>query len=235
MSYVLHYAPDNASLIVRLALEELGVPYVTRLVDRAARAQESAEYRQVNPAGLIPALETPDGTLFETAAILLWLADRHGRLAPAPEDAGRGDVLKWLVFVSNTVHTGLRMTFYPEKYVGPDPQAQAALLATLRGAGGTDMTLPRALALLDGVIGGRDPDAPPDALAIYVAVLLRWCALYPHGDTGWFRLAAYPALNALAERVETRPSAQKAALAEGLGPTPLSNPRPAQPPEGSAL
>ena len=39
--YVLHYAPDNASLAVRLALEELGVPYRTALVDRAARAQEA--------------------------------------------------------------------------------------------------------------------------------------------------------------------------------------------------
>ncbi|EBA05526.1 glutathione S-transferase family protein [Sagittula stellata] len=235
MSYVLHHAPDNASLIVRLALEELGVPYETRLVDRATRAQESAAYRRVNPAGLIPALETSDGVLFETAAILLWLADRHGRLAPAPCDAGRGDVLKWLVFVSNTVHTGLRMTFYPEKYVGPDPQAQAALLSTLRGPGETAMTLPRALALLDGFVATRDPDRAPDVLDLYVTVLLRWCALYPQGDTGWFRLGALPALEAMAQRLETRPSLRKAALAEGLGPTPFSNPRPAQPPEGSAL
>ena len=40
--YVLHYAPDNASLIVRLALEEMGLPYRTVLVDRARREQDGA-------------------------------------------------------------------------------------------------------------------------------------------------------------------------------------------------
>ena len=78
--YVLHYAPDNASLIVRLALEELGVPYRTTLVDRATRQQDSAAFRALNPAGLIPVLETPDGPLSETGAILLWLVERHGAL-----------------------------------------------------------------------------------------------------------------------------------------------------------
>src|SRR5680860_279820 len=42
MTLILHYAPDNASLIVRLALEELELPYETRLVDRSVRAQDGA-------------------------------------------------------------------------------------------------------------------------------------------------------------------------------------------------
>ena len=56
-SLTLHYAPDNASLIVRLALEEAGLPYRTVLVDRAANAQRSPAYMALNPAGRIP----PDG------------------------------------------------------------------------------------------------------------------------------------------------------------------------------
>ena len=44
MTYRLHYAPDNASLIIRLVLEELGVPYATALIDRAARGQKAPEY-----------------------------------------------------------------------------------------------------------------------------------------------------------------------------------------------
>ena len=107
MTYVLHFAPDNASLIVRLALDHAGLPYQTRLVDRAARAQETAAYRALNPNGLIPTLETPHGVLFETGAILLWLADTHGGLGPAPDDPGRGNWLKWLFFVANTVHPAL--------------------------------------------------------------------------------------------------------------------------------
>ena len=88
--YRLHYAPDNASLIVRLALEELGRPYETVLVDRRAKAQRSPAYLALNPAGRIPTLETPDGPISETGAILLWLADRHGALAPAAGDPARG-------------------------------------------------------------------------------------------------------------------------------------------------
>ncbi|MCB1329029.1 MAG: glutathione S-transferase N-terminal domain-containing protein, partial [Maritimibacter sp.] len=71
----LHYAPDNASLIIRIALEELGLPYETRLVDRQAEAQKSPAYLALNPQGLIPVLETPEGPIFETAAILLWLGE----------------------------------------------------------------------------------------------------------------------------------------------------------------
>ena len=82
--YVLHYAPDNASLIVRLALEEMGIAYRTVLVDRSRNEQRSAAYLRVNPTGLIPALETPEGPMWETGAILLWLSETHGALAPAP-------------------------------------------------------------------------------------------------------------------------------------------------------
>ena len=103
MTYVLHFAPDNASLIVRLALDHADLPYEARLVDRSTRAQETAAYRALNPNGLIPALETPHGVLFETGAIVLWLADTHGGLGPAPDDAQRGNWLKWLFFVANTL------------------------------------------------------------------------------------------------------------------------------------
>ncbi|WP_201722365.1 glutathione S-transferase N-terminal domain-containing protein, partial [Sulfitobacter sp. HI0040] len=85
----------NASLIVRLTLEQGQIPYETRLVDRRAKAQRGAAYRALNPKGLIPTLETPEGPIFETGAILLWLADRHGELFPAPASPARGKALKW--------------------------------------------------------------------------------------------------------------------------------------------
>ena len=100
MSYVLHYAPDNASLIVRLALEELGVPYRTALVDRSVKAHRGAAYRALNPAGRIPTLETPQGPISETGAILLWLAETHGALLPG---AGAWSRPAWLKIVRSNV------------------------------------------------------------------------------------------------------------------------------------
>ena len=114
--YLLHYAPDNASLCVRLALESLDLPYRTALVDRAKQAQKSPEYLRLNPNGLIPVLETPFGPIFETGAILLWLADTHSALMPEPANMDRGQALQWLIWLSNTLHTDARMIFYPEKY-----------------------------------------------------------------------------------------------------------------------
>lgn len=228
--YVLHYAPDNASLVVRLALEELHQPYRTALVDRATRAQDSAAYRALNPAGLIPALETPDGAIFETAAILLWLSERHGALAPAPGSAGRAAFLKWLLFTSNTLHADLRLHFYPDRHAGA-PEAVPAFAAATRAR------IARHLALLDAMAATRpdwfSPDRP-SVLTCYVPPLLRWTALYPMDTAGWFDLAAFPALHAIAAAMEARPSARAASAAEGLGATIFTRPSHACPPEGSA-
>ncbi len=67
--YALHYAPDNASLVIRLALEGMGLPYRKELVDRAHNAQDSAACRALNPNGLIRVLGTPQCPIFGTAAI----------------------------------------------------------------------------------------------------------------------------------------------------------------------
>ncbi|WP_297770022.1 glutathione S-transferase family protein [uncultured Roseovarius sp.] len=232
MTYRLHYAPDNASLIIRLALEELGVPYATVLVDRRARAQKSPAYLALNPAGLIPVLETPDGPIFETGAILLWLADRHGALAPAPDDPARGALLKWLFFLSNTLHPAMRMIFYIDQYAGADTADQARLRTHMQGEAARHLdTLEAAANAHPDLFSG----ATPTMLGLYLGPALRWLALYPAGETGWFRLARWPRLQSMAQSLETRDSAQAAARAEGLGPAPFSAPLPADPPEGAAL
>ena len=223
--YVLHYAPDNASLVIRLALERLGLPYRAALVDRRARAQDGPAFRALNPVGVIPVLETPFGAMSETAAILLWLDEVHGGLAPPAGSPGRGDFLKWLLFVSNTLHADLRLVFYPEAYVGPDPGAQLALH---RGA---TARLTRHFALLEGAMDGR----APSALDLYLAVAMRWAALYARHGTGWFDPAPLPRLTAMAAAIEGQDWAQRAARAEGLGPHPFTRPAPCIPPEGSAV
>lgn len=232
MSYVLHYAPDNASMIIRLALEHRGLPYRTQLVDRAARAQRSAAYLALNPHGLIPVLEVPQGPLFETGAILLWLGDTHGGLGPNPCDAARGDYLKWLFYVSNTLHPALRMLFYPDSYIGMDPAHHDALREGLRIRITDSLRqLERAAAAMPDWLGGP----APGGLDFYVVCLLRWCALYPvDAPRDWFDLDATPALAKLCRRIEALDCARALCAAEGLGATPFSQPAYANPPQGSA-
>ncbi|MEY3532451.1 MAG: hypothetical protein RI979_475, partial [Pseudomonadota bacterium] len=64
--YVLHYFPDTASLAPRMVLAELGVQHRCALIDREAGVLASPAYRALHPLGQIPALETPDGPMFET-------------------------------------------------------------------------------------------------------------------------------------------------------------------------
>ncbi|MGL4279866.1 MAG: glutathione S-transferase family protein [Albidovulum sp.] len=229
--YVLYYAPDNASLIVRLALEELDQPYRTRLVDRRVREQDSPAYRAVNPTGLIPALETPAGILTETAAILLWLSETHGALAPAPGSAERGAFLRWLFFTSNTLHADLRLHFYPDRHAGT-PAALPGFRAQ------TESRLLGHLRLLEEVARTQpvwlSPDRP-SILTYYLATALRWLALYPADRRGWFDITRFPALAAIAAAMEIRPAARAAALAEGLGASIFTKPLPPDPPEGSPL
>ena len=107
---------------------------------------------------------------------------------------------------------------------------------------GTDQTLLRQysckainrhLALLNDAL---PEDHEPDILDWYTCAMLRWCALYPRDiDRSWFDLTAFPALHAMAQRLEDRNSTRTAQNAEGLGPTPFTAPRAPEPPEGSAL
>ncbi len=222
----LHYAPDNASLCVRLALEELGLDYRTKLVDRRAKAQKSPAFLAMNPNGLIPVLETPDGPMFETGAILIWLADRYDGLMPVPDAPGRAHAVQWLFWLANTLHPTARMLFYPDHY--GDGPAEVLRQFTRR----------RLMAQLDLLERAEhadwiDADAP-SAQACYLAPLLRWFALYG-GPTGWFDLSRWPRLHSFALRVEQRDAVHRAAGAEGLCRTPFSDPRPCHPPEGSAV
>ncbi len=225
----LHYAPDNASLVIRLAMLEMGVQFDTVLIDRRQREQDSAAYRALNPNGLIPVLETPQGPLFETAAILLWLTETYGKLGP--EAGERGDFLKWLFFASNTLHADLRILFYAEKYI--DSTQAETLRAGLRPR------LRHHLGLLDAVAR----KAPlwfsadtPSVLTYYVACMMRWMALYPAGsDHSWYNISDTPYLQRILQALENRPATRTAVLAEGLGATPFTSPTYATPPEGSAL
>jgi glutathione S-transferase len=224
--YTLHYAPDNASLIIRIVLEEAGIPYQTVLVDRSTREQDSPTYRALNPVGLIPALITPHGPVSETGAILLWLGDTHG-LCPKADDPARQPFLKWLFFIANTAHPDMRQLFYPHRFVGDEGRTSHFALTCAR--------INANFALLDAAAQTYPALFAPDGLLLpYVAALQRWAHLYPATGPRWFRLSDTPTLARLAADLESTAPAQKAAGAEGLGPKLFTAPALPHPPEGSA-
>jgi glutathione S-transferase len=225
--YLLHYTPDSSSLIIRLLMEEAGLPYRTARVDHDARRADSDGYRSINPTGLIPALETPQGVVFETGAILLWLCDRHG-LGPDNAAPARTALLKWLFFLSNTLHAELRLLFYPQDYVQKAAQTDHHARVSAR--------LKRHFTLIDAAVADTPGlFAPGGLLAPYIVCLMRWSVLYAGGSQPWFVLADYPALANMAQRLETRPATHRLIAAEGLGPAPFTALRPATPSEEFAI
>ncbi|MGE8102871.1 glutathione binding-like protein [Allorhizobium sp. NPDC080224] len=99
----LYSLPTPNGVKVSIALEELGLAYEPHLVDFGSNAQKSPEFVSLNPNGRIPALIDPDGPdgkpigLFESGAILIYLADKAGKLLPK-DGAARYTVLQWLMF-----------------------------------------------------------------------------------------------------------------------------------------
>ena len=219
MTLTLHHAPDFASTIVRFALEELELPHTLAIVDVDGGALSSPEYRRVNPVGLIPALETDDGPMFETAAILLWLVDRTGRLGPGPQDPARGSFLSWLFFTSNALHQAALSMFYPHRPAG-EANTDAARAAA------QEQIVAR-LGLIEAMLAAQSPRwlSPdhPGVLGYYIGVLVRWLLLLPPAPYG-IRLAEFPCLHAVLAAHEARPAALRVAASDGLGPTPFTNP-----------
>ncbi len=219
MTLTLHHAPDFASTIVRFALEELELPHTLAIVDIDGGALASHEYRQVNPVGLIPALETDDGPMFETAAILLWLVDKTGRLGPGPTDPDRGPFLSWLFFTSNALHQAALAMFYPHRAAGEANSAAAQAAAQ-------EQIVAR-LGLVEQMIAAQAPRwlSPdhPGVLGYYIGILVRWLILLPPAPYG-IRIDDFPHLRAVLAAHEARPAALRVAASDGLGLTPFTNP-----------
>jgi glutathione S-transferase len=219
LTLTLYHWPDWASQIVRLALEELQLPYDIRPMDPDSDDFDAPDFRAVNPLGRIPAMDTPDGPIFETAAILLWLNARHGGLAPGPQDPDRAAFLSWLMFVATTLHPTVIALIHPERPAGPEAAPEVARLALER--------LTVQAAHLETLIATRAPlwltPAQP-ALGHYVGILLRWAICLPDDPAMRFSLAPFPALIAMLAAHEATPAARRMALADALGPRPYTAP-----------
>ncbi|MBU6280948.1 glutathione S-transferase N-terminal domain-containing protein [bacterium] len=107
---------------ISIALEELELPYEVHAINLMSGDQKKPEFTRINPNGRIPAIVDRDEgnfAVFESGAILVYLAEKTGRLMPA-DRKGRSEVLQWLMFQMSGVgpmmgQANVFFRYFPEK------------------------------------------------------------------------------------------------------------------------
>ena len=213
----LHYFPSNASFAPHVLLRELGVPFELQLVDRTQGAHKSAAYLKLNPNGLIPVLVDGPLVLYETAAILLHLADTHPAsalapaLAPAFGSHERALFYKWLMWLSNTLQATMPLYFYSDRYVDAG-NATGALQVKAQARARIDGCLQQIDAHLAAHGGPWFEGQRFSALDPYVFMLCRWT----RGFVGSRPAREYAHIGPYLQRLLERPAVQQAIEAEKL-------------------
>jgi glutathione S-transferase len=116
----LYWRPGTSALAPHAALAEIGVPYELIRIERDT-AQTDPAYLALNPLGVVPTLIDGDLVITESAAILLYLADRYPEAELIPTKlipAERAQFYRWLIFMTNTLQTALlrcRFVFRPAR------------------------------------------------------------------------------------------------------------------------
>ena len=119
------YSAAPNPMKVALLLEELGAPYEAVPVDTRKGEQFTADFLKVNPNGKVPAIVDGAVTVFDSNAILLYLADREKKFVPLEANsAARGEALSWLMFIATGVgpFSGQSVHF---RHAAPKPQDYA--------------------------------------------------------------------------------------------------------------
>src|SRR5580700_2709800 len=96
----LYFAPRTRASRPRWLLEELGVPYELVRLDMAKKEHKEPSYLALHPHGAVPALTDGEVTIFESAAICLYLADKfpEKKLAPPVGSPARGLYYQWIIY-----------------------------------------------------------------------------------------------------------------------------------------
>ena len=121
----LYSLPTPNGVKVSIMLEETGLPYEPHLVDFGKNDQMSPEFLSLNPNNKIPAIIDPNGpgakplALFESGAILLYLADKTGQLVPKDE-AARYETIQWLMFQMGGIGPMFGQLGFFHKFAGKD-------------------------------------------------------------------------------------------------------------------
>jgi GST-like protein len=182
---------------VALFLEEAGLPYEPIPIDTRKGDQHKPAYLAINPNAKVPAIVDGDVTVFDSNAILLYLADKTGKFLPPKTDKARGELLSWLMFVASGIgpYSGQLVHFRvyaPEKIE----------YAINRYAFETQ----RHFRILDDHLAKRKYMLG-DAYTIVDMDVWGWARLMPLGESAWPK---FPNLKRLVDEIGARPAAQRA-------------------------
>lgn len=190
----LYYSPLACSMASRIVLYETGLEArFVRVDTKAGRTSDGADYRAINPKGLVPALKTEDGeVLTENAAVLQYLGDLAPGAALAPAGFDRYRLQQWLSFIGTELH---KLVFNPLL----SPRADEVQKAAAREAATSRFQY------LDDHLAGRDWLLDAFSVAdAYMAAVLNW-AQFVNLD-----LSPYPNVVAYRDRLRERPAVARA-------------------------
>lgn len=192
---------------IALLLEELGLPYEAIPVDTRKGEQFAPEFLAINPNAKVPAVVDGDVTLFDSNAILLYLADREKRfVATDLASAGRAEMLSWLMFIATGVgpFSGQSVHF---RHVAPAPKEYAL--------NRYDYEAHRHWGVVEKHLTGRE-FMVGEAYGIVDMAFWGWARMVPYvlgtGDATWSR---YPNVKRLLDAINARPAAQRAEALKG--------------------
>lgn len=205
--YLLYYSPGSASMVVHAALLETGAPHQLQSVDFERKEQHSARYLKLNPAGMVPTLVVDGVPLYESAALLMLLAERHPEacLAPPSDSPRHAEWLQWTVHLSSHLGGLYRQWFYPSD-LGMEDYTDS-MRDTLRHR------IETALARIDGHLAQHGPYLLGDVFSsadLQLTMYMRWARKMPRPATDWSHL------HTLARQVTGRPSWTTMCEVEGL-------------------
>jgi glutathione S-transferase len=205
--YTLYYAPGSASMVVHLALLEIGAPHRLVKVDFDRDEQRTPDYLRLNPRGQVPTLVIDGQPYFESAALLMILAERHpeAKLAPLPGSELRAAWYQWIVFFTNALGPVYRQWFYPPDLGSPEhpPFVRDALRQKIEGA----------WSLVDTHLQAHGPYMLGETFSgvdLLALMYMRWSRNMPRPVTEW------PALRRYADLMRARPSWRRLYEIEGL-------------------
>ncbi|MDQ2954346.1 MAG: glutathione S-transferase N-terminal domain-containing protein [Pseudomonadota bacterium] len=184
---------------VALFLEEAGVAYEPIPVDTRTGAQHKPDYLAINPNGKVPAIVDGDVTVFDSNAILLYLAEKTGKFLPPDTPKARGELLSWLMFVASGVGPYSGQSVHFRNYA-PDKIPYAVNRYMFEAQ--------RHFAILDARLAKRRYMLG-DTYTIVDMDVRGWARLIPTvlGEQAW---AKFPNLKRLVDEISARPAAARA-------------------------
>jgi len=148
MTYRLYLYPNSYALTVHAVLEDLALPHELKWVG-IFQDPPDPDLLKVSPHSRVPALEDTESgeVLFETGAIALWLAERHGdgRLTVSHDEPGRGRFLQWFHYLATTLQPDVMIQFHPETYFDDEATQQRFMAASMARLAKVHQTLDETL------------------------------------------------------------------------------------------